>query len=335
MELKINTGNDNGYNIIIKKDSLKEANKYFDLNRKVLIVSDELIPKEYIEVIKKQAKDAYVFTFKSGEAYKSLETIENILQALVNNKFTRTDCIIAIGGGITTDMAGFASSMYMRGIDFYSVPTTLLAQVDASIGGKTAVNFKGIKNNIGAFYFPKCVLIDPNTLKTLDDRLIAEGLAEAIKMSVTSNKELFNFIKNSNNLMNDIEHIIIESLKIKAKIVEEDPFEKNIRKILNFGHTIGHAIEMINTTFYHGECVSLGMTYMIDKKIRNELLEVLNKYNLPIKIDLNNEEIIDKIKLDKKASGNMISIIFVKEIGSYEIKKINIDELINYLNMEV
>ena len=334
MIIDINVKNkDINYPIIVERNSLDKVNNYFNLDRKVLIITDNGIPLEYINTVKNKCKEAYVFTIKQGEESKNFDNYKNILEYMVKKYFTRTDCVIAIGGGVVGDLSGFVASSYMRGIDFYNIPTTLLSQVDSSIGGKCAIDFYGVKNNIGAFKNPNGVLIDIDVLKTLDDRQISSGMAEVIKMSITSNKELFSFIEKSSNLNNDLEYIITETLKIKAEVVSIDPYETGLRRVLNFGHTIGHAIEALsNGSLLHGECVSIGMTYMISDDIKDEVKYVLRKYNLPVMItNINKEEVINLIKVDKKASSNFITIVYSDKIGSFEFKKIEINDLINYL----
>lgn len=322
--------NDINYPIIIEKDSIEYASKYFNLKRKVLIITDSGVPSKYSNIVKEQCEEAYIYVILKGEASKCFDNYKKILEFMVNNKFTRTDCIIAVGGGVVGDLSGFVASSYMRGIDFYNIPTTLLSQVDSSIGGKCAIDFLNVKNNIGAFKNPNGVLIDSNTLKTLGTREFNAGMAEIIKMSATSNKDLFNYLKETKEI--DLDYVIKEALMIKKNVVETDPFEQNLRKVLNFGHTIGHAIESLSEgNLLHGECVALGMTYMVSDSIKKELIEVLNKFNLPTSIGLNNNEVLNLVKLDKKSSGNKITIVFVNEFGSFEFRKIEINELNDYL----
>ena len=322
--------NDINYPIIIERGCLNKINEHLNLdNKKVLIVTDDGVPTKYLDTLKKQINNPYVYVIKQGEGSKNFDNYKAILEFMVNNKFTRTDCVIALGGGVVGDLSGFVSGSYMRGITFYNIPTTLLSQVDSSIGGKCAIDFLGVKNNIGCFNSPKCVLIDPNTLDTLDRRQFNAGMAEVIKMSLTSNKELFDYINSDNT---NIEHIISEALKIKKYVVETDPFEANLRKVLNFGHTIGHAIESINEpNLLHGEAVALGMTYLVSDEVKPSLIKVLNKYNLPTEIKIDIDQVINLIKVDKKASGNMVSIVYVEKIGSFEFKKIEVEELRTYL----
>ncbi|MDO5479698.1 MAG: 3-dehydroquinate synthase family protein, partial [Clostridia bacterium] len=214
--------------------------------------------------------------FPQGEENKNFETYKTVLSALTENGFTRTDCVVAVGGGVVGDLAGFAASSYMRGIDFYNIPTTVLSQIDSSIGGKTAIDFYGYKNIIGAFHQPKKVIIDADVTKTLTKRQIVSGLAEAVKMAATSDKELFSIFENG-DYEEHFDEIIEKSLMIKKAVVEEDVDEKGLRKVLNFGHTVGHAIESNAGLgrFYHGECVALGMLYMADKEAKERIINVL------------------------------------------------------------
>lgn len=323
---------DYNYDIIIEKDCLKKAATYLNLNRKVLVITDSGVPSEYAQTVKDAALDGYVYTFNQGEENKCFDTYKEILTFLIDKSFTRTDCIVAVGGGVVGDLSGFVAATFMRGIDFYNIPTTLLSQVDSSIGGKTAIDFNNVKNIIGAFYQPKKVLIDSYTLLTLDNRLLNEGLAEAIKMAATFNKDLFKTIKEANNLLDIIDEVIVESLKIKKAVVEEDPFEKGVRKVLNFGHTIGHGIEAsLNGALYHGECVALGMMFFASEEVKKELKETLIKYNLPVSYDFNKEIVFDYIKHDKKAIGDLINVVYCLKLGTYEIKKIAVKDIYDLL----
>lgn len=327
------TYNNLEYDVIIEKNILDDVNKYLNLNRKVLVVTDSLVPTIYAKKVLDQAKEGYLFVIESGEKSKSLENYIKILNFLIEKEFSRTDCIVAVGGGVVGDLTGFVASTYMRGIDFYNIPTTLLSQVDSSIGGKTAIDFNGVKNIVGAFYPPKKVIIDPNTLLTLDKRQLHSGLVEAIKMSLTSNSKLFELVEKSNNLIDDLETIIIEALKIKKAVVEIDPKEQGLRKILNFGHTIGHAIESSGkfSDLLHGEAVGVGMLYFSSNDVKNRLVKVLKKYNLPTTVDISKDELIKYINLDKKRTGDFITIVKVLEPGSYRLEKIKLESIIEYL----
>lgn len=325
---------ENSYDIIIERGALSKIGELLNLNRKVLVLTDSGVPQEYIKTVSNACFDSYIYTIESGEASKSLENYGKIISFMIENSFTRTDALVAVGGGVVGDLGGFVASTYMRGIDFYNVPTTLLSQLDSSIGGKVAIDFDGVKNVVGAFYQPKRVLIDSDTLKTLDKRQLMAGLCEGIKMAATSDSDLFSLIENSKSLENDLDSIILGGLKIKKDVVTKDPKEKNLRKVLNFGHTIGHAVESASElgTLLHGECVAIGMLPMCKKDVRDRLENVLNKYNLPTKTDISSDALLSYIKRDKKANGNKITVIYVDKIGSFEMLDIEIDEMKKYID---
>ena len=323
------------YDVIIQRNILNNVSEYLSLQRKVLILTDDGVPSEYVLKVSSQCLNPIIVTVKQGEQSKNIDNYQLVMKTLIEHGFTRTDCLVSIGGGVVGDLGGFISSTYMRGIDFYNIPTTLLSQVDSSIGGKTAIDYNGIKNIIGSFYTPKCVLIDPNTLKTLDKRQLHAGLVEAIKMACTCSSSLFEIISKSKNLENDIDEIIFQSLQIKQKIVEEDLEEKGLRRVLNFGHTLGHIIESAsNYNLLHGECVGIGMLSFSSDKARKQIKKLLKKYNLPTSYDLSLKNIEDYLIHDKKKTGDYIWIVSVENIGSYELKKIKIDELYNKLKEE-
>lgn len=214
MILNVNISN-SPYDIIIEKGSLNKVNHYIDIKQKVLILTDSGIPSTYVKTVQNQMEHSFLYTIEQGEHSKNFANFQKILTFMIENNFTRTDCVIALGGGVVGDLGGFVAASYMRGIDFYNIPTTLLAQVDSSIGGKTAIDHLGVKNIIGAFYQPKKVIIDVEVLKTLDKRILYSGLVEALKMATTFNEELFNLIANSKSLEDDVEKFIIETLKSK------------------------------------------------------------------------------------------------------------------------
>ena len=315
------------YDIIIEKGALNRAGRELNLDRKVMIVTDSGVPEEYAKKIAAQSKEGVIETVIMGEGSKELGTYEALLGELLNNDFTRKDCVVAVGGGVIGDLAGFVAASYMRGIDFYNVPTTVLASVDSSIGGKTAVNFHGVKNIVGAFYQPKKVLIDPDVFKTLPKRQISNGLSEAVKMSLTFDKELFEYFEKGVDY-NDLTEIIYKSLDIKRKVVEADEKENGLRKVLNFGHTLGHGIEVSSGgKLLHGESVALGMLRMCSDHVRERLTKVLKMLNLPTEFDFDREKALNAISHDKKSNGATISTIFVEEVGKYEIREMTLDEL--------
>lgn len=322
--VKTSTGE---YNIYLERGSLKRAGEYLNLNRRVFIVTDSGVPAEYAKTVAEQSKMPVIVTVKEGEPSKCFDTYKYLLSEMVKHGFTRSDCVVAVGGGVVGDMAGFAAASYMRGIDFYNIPTTVLSQVDSSIGGKVAIDFEGYKNIVGAFYPPKAVIIDSDTLKTLPDRQISNGLAESVKMSLTSDEELFRIFE-EDNITENIDLIIERSLKIKRGVVEQDEKEGGLRKILNFGHTLAHAIESENgmENLCHGECVALGMIPMCSQSVRTRLVPVLKKLNLPTSTDFETEKIISAMRHDKKLMGDLITVIFVPEIGKYEMREMPFDD---------
>ena len=332
MIIPLNLG-EQSYDIVLERGALNKASEYLNLNRKCLIVTDSGVPSEYAQTVKNQAKEGYICVIPQGEKSKSFDNYKMLLEKMIEYSFTRTDCVIAVGGGVVGDLSGFVASSYMRGVDFYNIPTTLLSQVDSSIGGKVAIDVSGVKNIIGAFYQPKKVLIDSDTLKTLDVRQINAGLCEAIKMSLTSDKELFTLIENSLDLTHDIDTIIEKSLLIKKNVVEIDPKEKGLRKVLNFGHTIGHAIESyMDGKLLHGECVALGMLPLCSQSVKARLIKVLEKYSLNNSVNIDTDILISYITHDKKSSGTKITAIYVEKIGTFEMREMEIENMREYIN---
>ncbi len=317
-----------GYDIILNRGSISRLNEYLKLDRKVLVVTDSGVPAIYAQTVAKQCKTPVVLTIPQGEQSKNMDCLEQLLKTMVENNFTRTDCVVAVGGGVVGDLSGFAASVFMRGIDFYNIPTTVLSQVDSSIGGKTAIDFMGYKNLVGAFYPPKAVIIDTDTLKTLPERQVSNGLCEALKMALTSDKELFDIFEKSD--INDavLDDIIYRSLLIKKAVVQEDEHEKGLRRVLNFGHTLAHAVESFSIDkYYHGECVAIGMVPMCSDSVKARLLPILKKLKLPTLIEEKADDLIEACKHDKKAFGENITVVTVEEIGSFNFKNISFNEL--------
>ena len=331
MKIKINTSIGK-YDIVVLKHGLSSIPRHFNLERKVLVITDSNIPTSLINKVLSYCKDGHLYILKAGEKSKNINNYRKIMEYLVDNNFTRTDCIVALGGGVVGDIACFVASTFNRGIDFYNIPTSLLAMVDASIGGKSAIDFKGIKNVIGAFYQPSCVLISIDTLKSLPKRQLYNGLCESIKMAATFDSSLFSLIENS-NLDDILQEVIIRSIKIKKEVVEKDTKEKGIRKVLNFGHTIGHGIEILaHGKLYHGEAIANGMLYMSSKEVNNRLSNLLDKYNIPHFYEIDKNKLYELLIHDKKATNEYVDAILCEEIGSYKIMKIKIKELIdNYV----
>lgn len=326
-----------GYDINIGCGLLNRVGELFNLDRRVFIVTDSGVPIEYAKTVENFCKIAKISVVKEGEGSKSIETFSALLKEMLEFGMTRTDCVVAVGGGVVGDLSGFLAASYMRGIDFYNIPTTLLSQVDSSIGGKTALNLGGVKNIVGAFYQPKGVIIDPDTLKTLPKRQIANGLAEAIKMSLTSDEKLFGIFEEKE--LNDTvyEEIIERSLIIKKSVVEQDEREGGIRKILNFGHTLAHGIEAEEEMhgFYHGECVALGMLACVSDEVGARLIPVLKKVGLPTEYNGDIEKALSFISHDKKCDGDTISIILVDRPGSYRIEKMSTQEFCDAVRRKI
>jgi 3-dehydroquinate synthase len=324
---------------VIERGGLSRAAEVMVLTgRRVCIVTDTGVPAAYADAIARQCESPVVFRFEAGESHKTMETLTELLTFLIENNFDRRDAIVAVGGGVVSDLAGFAAAIYMRGIDFYTVPTTLLAMVDASVGGKTAVDFESYKNIIGAFWQPRAVLIDPETLDTLPHRRISDGLAEVIKMAATSDAALFETLEKvdllpaeGEPLSREIDDIIARALAIKMAVVEQDEREVGLRRVLNFGHTLGHAIESLAGLGerYHGECVALGMIPMCAPEVRARLIPLLSRCGLPTSLDVlpAREDVLRAIGHDKKARGEKIAAVVVPRVGEFVIEDTTADAL--------
>ena len=336
MELKVNL-EENSYPIIIEKGSIKNISKHLKdkfKGKKIAIISDNIVYGIYGDLIKEELEaegyTAKAIVIPAGEKSKSFSTLPAVYNELLEFKLTRTDIILALGGGVVGDLAGFVASTYLRGVPFIQIPTTLLAQVDSSVGGKVGVDLEKGKNLVGGFYHPKLVIIDPEVLNTLSDRIFKDGLAEVIKYGCIKDKDLFDKLKaykDKKALIEDIEEIVYTCCDIKRKVVEEDEKDTGERMLLNFGHTLGHAIEQYYKyeRYTHGEGVAIGM-YQIMKSayskglvaegVAEEIKDILIKYDLPYSLDGENiDELINVIKLDKKNINNSLSLILLKEIG--------------------
>jgi 3-dehydroquinate synthase len=327
LEIKAENG---AYPVYIGSGLLSRASELLDLNRRIFIITDDGVPKEYAGTVCRLCKEGHVFTVRSGEASKSIEVFHSALSAMLKLGFSRKDCVIAVGGGVCGDLAGFVAASYMRGVDFYNIPTTTLSQIDSSVGGKVAVNLDGYKNSVGAFYPPRAVIIDTDTLLTLDKRQYASGLCEAVKMAICQNESLFKFFEENEINKENIAKVITEALKIKRAVVERDEREGGIRKILNFGHTYGHAIESQTGmgSFTHGECVALGMIPMCEKDVRKRLVAVLKKLGLPTEYTPNFDTLEKFLSHDKKAEGDSIFTVVCEKVGEAKTAKTDIASLI-------
>lgn len=332
MILTVNTSP--SYEIIFEKGGINNIDKYWGCGDKTFIITDSGVPEEYSRAVAKSCKESYIHTIPMGETSKDIKYLIEIWQKMTEFSMTRTDRIIAVGGGVAGDIAGLAAANYMRGIDFYNIPTTTLSQVDSSVGGKTAIDFMGYKNIIGAFHQPKGVIIDTLTLKTLPRRHIANGLAEAIKMAATHDEELFVRFENADfEDMDEIEILLRDAVNIKRMVVERDEKETGERKALNFGHTLGHALEssLEFNELYHGECVSLGMRAMCSREVSDRLGNLFRKINMPEVFPSEISSLAEKCRHDKKAGNDKITIVYVEKIGSYELRELSFDEFNEYI----
>ena len=317
-----------GYDVLIGAGALQKAGALMNLDRKVMIVTDDGVPEQYAKTLASLCREPHIFTVPQGEGSKCLDRFAAILSAMLQAGFARGDCVCAVGGGVVGDLAAFAASCYMRGVDFYNIPTTLLSQIDSSVGGKTAVNFDGVKNAVGSFYFPKKVLIDPDLLATLDARLLAAGLAEAIKMAASLDESLLKLIEDSTDLSADLPEIVARSVALKKDVVEQDPYETGLRRVLNFGHTVGHAIESAEAgRYYHGECVAMGMMPLCADEVRDRLKAVLAKYGLPVSYDGDKRALLPLLVKDKKKIGGAIRAVYVPRAGAFEFIDMTPEEL--------
>ena len=309
-KLTMNLG-ERSYDIIIKSGSLENLYQFARLDRRVAVVTDSGVPAQYAQRVADQCKDARIITVPQGEASKSFKILESVLRQMLDFGMGRGDLVVAVGGGVVGDLAGFAASIYMRGIDFINCPTTTLSMIDSSIGGKTAVDLGDTKNIVGAFWQPKLVIVDPDTLSTLPRRHYINGLAEAVKASLLADPELFAIFEKG-DIDAQIGEIICRSLRFKKGIVEQDETEHGMRKALNFGHTIGHGIEAVKgikgrrtVGLFHGECVALGMLPMIESKaLQKRVRAVYRRLGLPVRTTYNKEKVLAYMQHDKKASGS-------------------------------
>ncbi len=330
------------YDIIIGKnilniipDKIKELTKA----KTVVVITDDNVDKLYSDMILTMLTDSgfntLKFVFPHGESHKTMATVCDILEFLAKNNVTRSDLIIALGGGITGDVSGYVAASYLRGVDFIQIPTTFLAAIDSSVGGKTGVNLKSGKNLAGAFYQPRLVVCDIKTFDTLPKENFKEGVAEAIKYGVICDKNLFDLLSKNENW--DIQSVIERCVSIKSEIVSEDEFDTGKRQLLNFGHTIGHAIE--KTTDFkisHGIAVGIGMAIIskISDSMKwskedtySDIIKCLKINNIPTNTNVKNEELLSAMIKDKKINGDTINLVIPEKIGNCVLKNINVSEL--------
>ncbi len=338
-DLMINYNNAPCYQIHFRSD-FKDLLSCFstDVDKKydnICIVSDstvaELYLAEVVSIFKQTDSNVTSFSFPAGEASKNLDTVSLLYEHLIFKKFTRNSLLVALGGGVVGDLTGFAASTFLRGIDFIQIPTTLLSQVDSSVGGKTGVDFNRYKNMVGAFYMPKMVYMNLGTLLTLDNDNFICGMGEVIKSALIADADFYDWLKNNSESLKNkefdaLEHCVYSCCKIKGHIVEIDPTEKGIRAYLNYGHTLGHAIEKLcEFKLGHGQCVGLGMVtagYLSMKlgKItgaqHKDILKTMALYDMPLKISgINKYDVLEASKSDKKMTGKKIKFTILNAIG--------------------
>ena len=319
------------YEIVLERGVLRRAGEILNLRRKVMIVSDSGVPEKWTQTLAEQCAQAEVFRIPAGEENKNLDTVKDAYRFLIENELDRKDVLLALGGGVVGDLAGFVAATYLRGIDFIQVPTTLLAQADSSIGGKTGVDFDGYKNMVGAFKMPRLVYMNFEVLKTLDDRQFFAGFAEIMKHGLIKDADFYEWlIENMYEIcerdLDTLSEMLMKSCMVKKLVVEKDPTEQGDRALLNLGHTIGHAVEKAkNFELFHGECVALGTVAAAFISWKKELLSMEEYYEirdmfvpfyLPITVDgIEPEEIVRLTRSDKKKQGDHIRFVLLKKIG--------------------
>ncbi|MBP5155001.1 MAG: iron-containing alcohol dehydrogenase [Clostridia bacterium] len=325
-DLSFRTGN-GVCEVIIERGGLDKLSFYLPRGIKTLVVSDDGVPAEYVNKVARYCDNAQTAVFPQGEKHKTLETLAYLLGVLSEGGYDRASRVIAVGGGIAGDIAGLAASHYMRGIEFVNITTTLLAQVDSCVGGKTGCDLKGVKNAFGTFYAPSKVIVDTDTLKTLPRRHIANGLAEALKVSLLGDAELFGLFENGDPL-EKTDTVVRRALKYKISVVEEDERESGLRRALNFGHTIGHGIESASGgELLHGECVAIGMLPMCSPGLRARLAPVYAKLGLPESAAASADEVLLYCLKDKKSSGGEIITVRCEKPGEYSFVPTGEEEL--------
>lgn len=338
---KIHVNTSQPYDVLIERGGLKKCGEYVrnitGASRAAIITDDivgALYAQDVTDSMTKNGFECSVFTFPNGEQSKNLSVFGDILDFLCESSITRSDIVIALGGGVVGDITGFAAASYLRGVDFVQIPTTLLAQIDSSVGGKTAIDIPGGKNLVGAFKQPSLVICDSDSLKTLTPEILSDGMAEAVKYGMIRDEKLFELIESHNldNIDEIMDEMVYTCIDIKRDVVEHDEFDRGERMILNFGHTLGHAIEGWHkyTDFTHGMGVAAGMCIITGKLCGNAVLDrlvnCLENYKLPVGTDIPMNELLPFCCKDKKRESGNLSYIVCKTIGRAEIVKVTVDE---------
>ena len=321
--------------VTVRRGALRDAGSLFRLDRRVLILTDAGVPEAYTQTVAAACREPFIVRLAPGEQNKCPDRWLELLRFMAAHNFDRHDCVVTVGGGVVGDLGGFAAAAYMRGIDLYTVPTTLLSQIDASVGGKTAIDLDGYKNVVGAFWQPSGVLIDPDVLDTLPARQFACGMAEIIKMAATHDRALFSLLESSAARLPDagtvLDDVILRALSVKKRVVEADERESGQRQALNFGHTIGHAVEAASANaaepLLHGECVGLGMLCVTAGEVRERIAGLLLRYGLPLSCAVSRGALIDAVTHDKKSDEGKVHVVRVPEIGQYTMQKVTVGQL--------
>ena len=313
------------YSIYLEAGLLHHLDFYLELYKRYIVISDTGVPKKWKELILSQLPNSNLIEFEQGESHKTMTSYTFLMERLLSLEVTRQDVILALGGGVVGDLAGFVASTYRRGISYIQIPTTTLAMIDSSIGGKTAINLGGYKNMVGTFYQPEMVLMDPTILETLSKRQVYNGLVEALKAGLIADDSLICLLEQDSF---PLETIIEKSLLVKKKVIEEDEKETGPRMILNFGHTWGHAYESYaKGELLHGEAVGLGMLKMLEEPLKSRVQCILKKLHCPIVYPVKQEELLRYIHQDKKVNSTGISTVLVKKIGEAVIQTVSLAEL--------
>ncbi len=342
MKLKLN-GKNYRSNIYIENNILKTAGLYAKklTGGNVFVVTDSNVFPLYFETVctslEEQGLTVSHCVIPAGEASKSLEMLSVLYEECVKNRITRTDLIVALGGGVVGDLTGFLAATYLRGVNLMQIPTTFLAQIDSSVGGKTAIDLPSGKNLVGAFYQPKIVLIDPSVLATLSDEIFADGMAEAIKYGCIRDQELLTLLESPKE---NLTEIITRCVTIKKNVVEQDEFDTGERMILNFGHTVGHAIEKAGNyiEYTHGQAVAVGMVCILQMglmlgKVSEEEVEkvitLIQSAKLPLSVPYDKDACLKTVSTDKKMMGTTLNVVFPKGLGDCAVEQWNPDDFVN------
>lgn len=338
---RIRVGTSRSYDVLVGAGSICEVANELKKTvkaKKILIVTDTNVAPLHLNALKSLLLNDYtcfVHILESGEEHKNFDSVLGILSALQQNGFDRDDAVIALGGGVVGDISAFSASVYMRGIDFINVPTTLLSQVDSSVGGKTGIDFGGAKNIVGSFYQPKLVICDTDLLKTLPPEIFSDGCAEVIKYAFIGNEKLLSVIEDG--IEKNVDEVVYRCVCHKNDVVSSDEFDRGGRAVLNFGHTIGHAVESLsNYSVSHGKAVAIGMkviteacekAHICQKGVLGKLLSVLSSNGLSAECGYSANDLIEVIRKDKKKSGDSVSVIVPTSLCSCAIEKMSFEKL--------